>query len=111
MDTLDSESTDHIFCNKNFLTDVGPVTDGESLGLHSSGGYLDAHQKGRFGAFTIWYNSKSLANILSLSLVTAKYRVTLETETKNAIIVHISTNHKIRFIVGKTVCTILTQVE
>ena len=95
---LDSESTDHIFCNKSFLTDVGPTTDGESLRLHTSGGSLDTHQKGRFGGFTVWYNPNCLANILSLALVSDQYRVTLDTETENAFSVHISAGHVMKFI-------------
>lgn len=35
---LDSESTDHIFCNKRFLKDVSNSTNGEYLHLHTSGG-------------------------------------------------------------------------
>ena len=45
---LDSESTDHSFCNDKFLTDIRSTTDGESLRMHTSGGTLDTHQKGRF---------------------------------------------------------------
>ena len=70
---LDSETTDHIFCNKDLLTDIQPVTNGEALRLHSSGGHIDTQHKGQFRGFLVWYNPKSLANILSLSLVTEKY--------------------------------------
>ena len=58
---LDSESTDHIFCNALFLTDVKTTTDGEMLRLHTSGGILDTYQKGHFGGFTVWFNPKCLA--------------------------------------------------
>ena len=94
---LDSESTDHIFCNKQFLTDVKTTTDGEMLRLHTSGGILDTYQKGLFGGFTVWYNPKCLANILSLALVTEQYRVTLDTEIENAFNIHISEKHTMKF--------------
>ena len=43
---LDSESTDHIFCNSDLLTDVKSTTDGEYLKLHPSAGTIDTHKKG-----------------------------------------------------------------
>ena len=94
---LDSESTDHIFCSDRLVTDIKTVTDGEFLRLHSTGGHLDTHQKGRFGGFTVWYNPSSLANILSLALVTDQYRVTMDSHLENALVVHISAGHTIKF--------------
>ncbi len=80
------------------MTDIETITDGESLRLHTSGGILDTHQKGRFGGFTVWYNPKCLANILSLALVSDQYRVTLDTEVTNAFTVHISAGHDMKFV-------------
>ena len=94
---LDSESTDHIFRNENFLTDVKSTTDGEMLRLHTSGGILDTYQKGHFGGFTVWYNPKCLANILSLALVSEQYRVTMDSDLENALTIHISDRHQLKF--------------
>ena len=94
---LDSESTDHIFQNESFITDVKSTTDGEMLRLHTSGGILDTYQKGLFGGFTVWYNPNCLANILSLALVTEQYRVTLDTDIENAFTIHISEKHVMKF--------------
>ena len=94
---LDSESSEHIFMNKNLLEDVETTTDGEVLKLFSNGGSIDTNQKGKFGNLTVWYNPHSLANILSLALVTEQYRVTLDTGVDNAFIVHISDQHNIKF--------------
>ena len=70
---LNSESTDHIFCNEKLLTFIKTTIDGECLRLYSSGGHLDTQQKGKFGGFEVWYKPKSLANILSLGLITEQY--------------------------------------
>ena len=60
---LDSESTDHIFCNKDLLTDIYPTSNGESLRLHTSAGSIDTQSKGKFGGFDVWYNPTCLAKM------------------------------------------------
>ena len=94
---LDSESSEHIFKNGSLLENIEPTTDGETLRLFSNGGFIDTNQKGKFGNFSVWYNPRSLANILSLALVTEQYRVTLDTGVDNAFVVHVSEKHTIRF--------------
>ena len=94
---LDSESTDHIFCNSDLLTDIQTTTDGEMLRLHTSAGSIDTNQKGKFGDFTVWYNPTCLANVLSLGLVTDRYRVTMDSDLANEFRVHISDQHVIPF--------------
>ena len=69
--------------------------------MYFSGGYLDNSRKGKFGVFNIWFNQASLANISSLSLVAEDYQFTFDSWYENAIIVHISPNHVIKFICGE----------
>ena len=94
---LDSESSQHIFRSHKLLTDVEPMTNGESLRLYTNGGYIDTYKKGKFGKFSVWFNPNSLANILSLALVTEEYRVTMDSEVEDAFVVHISDKHSIKF--------------
>ena len=98
---LDSESTEHVFCNIDLLSDVKTMTNGDVLRLHTSGGFFDTNQRGKFGDIEVWYNKSALANILSLSLITELYRVTMDSEADNAICVHISSGHVIRFSAGR----------
>ena len=94
---LDSESSEHIFNNKELLEDIKSSTNGEVLRLHSNGGYIETNMKAKFGNFDVWYSPKSLANILSLALVTEEYRVTLDTGIDNTFIIHITEYHNIEF--------------
>ncbi|CAJ1936101.1 unnamed protein product [Cylindrotheca closterium] len=93
-----SESTDNIFQNKEFLTDVKQTTNGESLRLVSNGGSLDTTQKGLLGNLPVWFNPNCLANILSLALVTEHYRVTMDSDIDNALLVHVSAGYIMRFV-------------
>ena len=94
---LDSESTDHIFCNSELLTDIKTTSNCEYLRLHTSAGFIDTYEKGFFGNFPVWYNSDCIANVLSLALVSEQFRVTMDTSTDNSFKVHISEEHVITF--------------
>ena len=73
------------------------MTDGEMLWLYSPGGYLDTYRKRKFEGLSAWFNPNSLTNILFQSLVTKKYSITLDSFDNNAIIVHITSEHNIKF--------------
>ena len=94
---LDSASSDHLFCNQDFLTDTRTMTNGEQLRLISNGGFLDTNQKGFFGKIEVWFNPQAIANVLSLAKVTDQYRVTMDSETENAFNMHISEENVLKF--------------
>ena len=79
------------------MTNVRETPDGEVLRMHSNGGHLDTSTRADFGAIEVWFNKNSLANILSLAVITDKYRMTMDSWTVNALIVHILEGHELRF--------------
>lgn len=86
---LDSESTVSIFSNARFLTNIRPSTDPNCLRIISNGGSQDAHLVGDLpGVGEVWYNERSLANILSLAQVRRVCRVTMDSAKDAAFIVH-----------------------
>ena len=95
---LDSASSHHLFHNEKLLTNVGPTTNGEVLNMSSNGGSFQTIHKGKFGPISVWVNPNCLANVLSLALVSDEYRVTMDTEVEDAIFVHISERHRMKFI-------------
>ena len=84
---LDSGSSSHLFCNRNWLTGVQPST--RATNLQTNGGPIHLNQEGELKAFgTVPFNDQSLTNIFSLALLTDKYRVTFDNAVENAFIVH-----------------------
>ena len=80
---LDSQSTHSIFKNPSLLQNIRHCGHG-GLTMHSNGGRQTTVLVGDYLplGITVWYNPDSLANILSLSEVEARYRVTLDTSGK-----------------------------
>jgi len=80
----------------NFTTDPR-----DSLKLASNGGTMVSKTKGIIEKYgQVWYNPKSLANILSLANVRKNYRVTMDTgpsDTDPKMIVHVSDLKKLIF--------------
>ena len=84
---LDSASTVSVFKNRHFLLDIWPSPN--RLCVHTNGGTQVSSQVGTVKNFgEVWYNQDSLANILSLASVCKVCRVTMDTETEPAMLVH-----------------------
>lgn len=81
---LDSQSTHSIFNNPSLIRNIRHCGHG-SLTMYSNGGKQTTVLVGDYLPLgvTVWYNLESLANILSLSEVEAKYQVTLDSHRQD----------------------------
>ena len=98
---LDSESTVCVFRNRKFLTNIGESSDGEVLKVYTNGGSQESTQVGTLEGFgEVWYNPKSLANILSMAAVRRRFRITMDTQADAAMYIHLPSGEKLRFAEG-----------
>ena len=95
---LDSESTVNVFRNRRLLTDVMEHPLKECLRVYSTGGSQDSYMVGKFGGLRVWYNHKSLANILSLALVMNSFRVTLDSSVAKCLSVWVTDTSSVKFV-------------
>ena len=87
---LDSQSTVHIFRNKELLQDIYQVQEGYGVRCYCNGGYQDTNQRGTLpGVGKVWYNEESLANILSFAKISDKYCITIDTDREQAFLVYV----------------------
>lgn len=95
---LDSQSTVHVFNNTELLTNVRSHPEGKTLRVFTNGGYMDSTMVGCFGNINVWYNPKSIANILSLALVIDSYRVTLDSKIEHVFRLWLDEDSYINFV-------------
>jgi hypothetical protein len=92
---LDSDSTDTVFCNPEYVTDITD-TD-KTLEIMTNGGPMVSKQKctvPHLGEH--WFNKDSITNIMALCDVTDKFRVTMDSSEELALLVHMP-NKIVRF--------------
>jgi hypothetical protein len=81
---LDSQSTISVFRNRDLLTNIRPSK--KTLRVHTNGGTQMSNEVGHVQNFgDVWFNTNSLANILSMAKVC---RILMDTSVKAAINVH-----------------------
>lgn len=95
---LDSQSSVHVFNNKELLTDVRMHPAGKTLTVYTNGGHMVSEMVGRFGDIDVWYNPKSIANILSLALIIDKHHVVFNSKTEHAFLLWLDEQNYIKFI-------------
>ena len=93
---MDSESTVHVFSNKELVNNIRDSST--RFNTHCNAGTKATHQKEE----ELWFDPTFIANILSLSKITEKYRVTFDdSKDKNEFVIHKDNDNALmRFIKG-----------
>jgi hypothetical protein len=84
---LDSQSTVPVFKNRDFLSNIR--LSKSTLRVHTNGGVQTSSLQGTVKNFgDVWFNTDSLANILSMAAVRKVCCITMDTSVEAAMIVH-----------------------
>jgi hypothetical protein len=89
---LDSDSTDTVFCNPEYVTNI--VNTDKALEIMTNGGPMVSQQRCQVPHLgEHWFNKDSITNIMALCDVTEKFRVTMDSSKEKALLVHMP--HKV----------------
>ena len=84
---LDNQSTMDVFTNRRLLKNICRAK--KNMFIHCTAGVAKTNLVGDLPGYgTVWYHFDGIANILSLSKVKEKYRVTYDSDNNNQFIVH-----------------------
>jgi hypothetical protein len=84
---LDNQSTVDVFSNRGLLKNIRNATT--TMQIHCNAGVSHTNQIGDLPGYgTVWFHPRGIANILSLSRVKQKYRVTFDSTNGNQFIIH-----------------------
>ena len=85
---LDSNSTDTVFCNKNYVTNIRKAN--KLLILKTKGGEIVTTQICDVPYLgTQWFNKNAVTNIIRLADIAEKYQVTMDTEDEKLFTVYL----------------------
>ena len=96
---LDSCSTLSCVCNPSLITDVRPCDESELMTVFTNGGQVEYDKVGIFSLlpFQVYFDERSMANILSLKDVASRFRVTMDTTVEHSMNVHVSDHQVLKF--------------
>ena len=84
---LDSQSTIDVFSNADLLSNIHPINT--TMHIKCNAGTKSTNLRGFLSGYGwVWFFPAGIANILSLSRVKEKFRVTYDSATDNAFLVH-----------------------
>jgi hypothetical protein len=84
---LDNQSTVDVFCNSGLLQNTRKVN--KTMNIKCNAGVTRTSWVGDLPDYgQVWYNKAGIANILSLSKVEDKYRITYDSADEKQFIVH-----------------------
>ncbi|VEU41596.1 unnamed protein product [Pseudo-nitzschia multistriata] len=94
---LDSESSINLICNKAMVKNIRVSPNARYMNIHCNSGVARTNLIAELPGFgTVWFYEKGIANVLSLALVTDRYRVTMDSAVDNALHVHRRSGHGTR---------------
>ena len=84
---LDNQSTIDVFVNHRLLKNIRRID--QYMYIHCTAGVTRTNLVGELPGYgTVWFHPDGIANILSLSRVKTKYRITFDSDENNEFIVH-----------------------
>ena len=92
---LDSESTTSVIKNRDLLSNI--LDSSHPITYPSNGCTRVSSLVDLKGFGDVWFNTESLANVLSLAEMVNKYRVTFDSENGNKFIIHKSDGSTVEF--------------
>ena len=94
----DSGAGCSVIANEDLLTDIAKAPNNRTMTIHCNSGTTTIDQMGTLIGFgRVWFNPNGIANIVSLSEISKKHRVTMDSTIDNAIYVHKSDGGMRRF--------------
>lgn len=86
---LDSQANLNMISNGKLLHNIRKHPDGDTVNVQCNAGRIKVDMIGDLRGFGwVWYYPQGIANILSMSLVSNDYRITMDTDVCNSLFVH-----------------------
>ena len=86
MALLDSDSNATIFCNKRYVDEIWNTTEKIDVGM-TGGGHLESKQRCNVPLLgEYWFNENSMTNVIALSDMTTKFKVTMDSRIEKSLL-------------------------